>query len=88
MERPQAASGFRGRSQIHQAYLTGEPDVETLIYRRIRLALLLREKSADVEAPAICLAIERLSQKVRREAHRMKGLVRFTKRNPIFFGPR
>jgi hypothetical protein len=40
--------GSEVRSQIHQAYLTGEPDVETLIYRRIRLALPLREKSADV----------------------------------------
>jgi probable DNA metabolism protein len=77
--------GSEVRSQIHQAYLTGEPDVETLIYRRIRLALPLREKSADVEAPAICLAIERLSQKVRREAHRMKGLVRFTKTETDLF---
>ena len=77
--------GSEVRSQIHQAYLTGEPDVETLIYRRIRLALPLREKSADVEATAICLAIERLSQKVRREAHRMKGLVRFTRTEPDLF---
>jgi probable DNA metabolism protein len=77
--------GSEVRSQIHQAYLTGEPDVETLIYRRIRLALPLREKSAEVESPAICLAIERLSQKVRREAHRMKGLVRFTKTEPNLF---
>ncbi|MCK7515217.1 MAG: TIGR03915 family putative DNA repair protein [Desulfobacterales bacterium] len=77
--------GSEVRSQIHQAYLTGEPDVETLIYRRIRLALPHRGKSADAEAPAICLAIERLSQKVRREAHRMKGLVRFTKTEPDLF---
>jgi probable DNA metabolism protein len=77
--------GSEVRSQIHQAYLTGEPDVETLIYRRIRLALPLREKRADVQAPAICLAIERLSQKVCREAHRMKGLVRFTKTEPDLF---
>jgi len=38
-----------------------------------------------VEAPAICLAIERLSQKVCREAHRMKGLVRFTKTETDLF---
>ena len=77
--------GSEVRSQIHQAYLAGEPAVETLIYRRIRLALPLRGKSADLEAPAICLAIERLSHKVRREAHRMKGLVRFTKTEPNLF---
>jgi hypothetical protein len=36
--------GSEIRSQIHQAYPTGEPDVETLIYRRIRPALPLSEK--------------------------------------------
>jgi len=72
-------------AQIHQAYLTGEPDVETLIYRYIRMALPHAGKIAETEAPAIHLAIERLSQKVRREAHRMKGLVRFAKmENDLF----
>jgi len=43
------------------------------------------EKIADSEAPAIHLAIERLSQKVRREAYRMNGLVRFAKmENDLF----
>jgi len=36
-------------------------------------------------APQTALSTERLSQKVRREAHRMKGLVRFTKTEPDLF---
>jgi probable DNA metabolism protein len=77
--------GSDARLQVFQAYLSGAPEVETLIYRHIRMVLPHTDKNADSEAPAIHLAIERLSQKVRREAHRMKGLVRFAKmENDLF----
>ena len=50
-----------------------------MIYPHIIMVLPHTEKIADSEAPAIHLAIERLSQIVRREAYRMNGLVRFAK---------
>ena len=68
------------RSRLYQAFLTGAPMVETLIYRQIRQVVPgPHAKESGTRDPAGHLAIERLSQKVRREAHRMKGLVRFTK---------
>jgi probable DNA metabolism protein len=77
--------GLHSRSQLHQAFLSREPEVETLIYHHIRLVLPGREATRDAQAPAIHLAIECLSQKVRREAHRMKGLVRFAKMENDFY---
>ena len=63
--------------------------VETLIYRQIRQVVPgPHAKESGTRDPAGHLAIERLSQKVRREAHRMKGLVRFTKDDRRrFIGP-
>jgi hypothetical protein len=53
---------------------------ETLIYRQIRQVVPgPHSKESGTRYPAVQLAIERLSQKARREAHRMKGFVRFTK---------
>jgi probable DNA metabolism protein len=71
--------GSDSRSQIYQAYLTAASDVETLIYRNIRMGVQIQSAPEDPQAPATRLAIERLSQEVRREAHRMKGLVHFGK---------
>lgn len=67
------------RSRLYQAYLTGAPGVEALIYRFIRRVVRPDAESAHSDFPSVRLAIERLSQQVRREAHRMKGLVRFSR---------
>ncbi len=71
--------GSDSRSQLYQAYRTGEPEVEILIYRSIRTAVPAGADGGGGHDPAIRLAIERLSQKVLREAHRKKGLVRFSR---------
>lgn len=71
--------GSEGRAQLYHAHLTGEPGVEILIYRQIRAAVPAGADTGGRPDPAVSLAIERLSQKVVREAHRMKGLVRFSK---------
>jgi probable DNA metabolism protein len=71
--------GSDGRARLYLAYLTGEPGVETLIYRHIRAAIPAGADTSVRQDPAVRLAIERLSLKVRREAHRMKGLVRFSR---------
>lgn len=69
--------GARLRQRLFHAHLSGHPDVETLVLRRIADAIenhRTPEAAADVSA---CVQIDQLSQKVRREAHRMKGFVRF-----------
>ena len=71
--------GSDGRAQLYQAYLAGESGVEILIYRHIRAAVPAGADTGGRQDPAVRIAIDRLSQKVIREAHRMKGLVRFSK---------
>ena len=62
------------RSLLYQAFLTGAPMVETLIYRRIRQVVPgPHAKESGTRDPAGHLAIERLSQKVRREARPHEG---------------
>jgi len=72
-------------ARLYLAFLTGEQGVEILIYRYIRAAIPSKAKLVDSGSPAVHLAIERLSQKALREAHRMKGRVRFSKmENDLF----
>jgi probable DNA metabolism protein len=71
--------GSDHRAWLYPAFVTGEPGVENLIYRFIRAAIPSKAKPVDSGSPAVHLAIERLSQKALREAHRMKGLVRFSR---------
>jgi len=64
------------RDAFH-AFLSGAPDVEMLVYRYLRFgkevgSRLDRLLSHDLVYPVCALAL-----KVRREAHRMKGFVRF-----------
>ncbi len=69
--------GARGRRRVLDAYHSGRPGVETIIARYVRDAV----PAASARPPAADLAaqieVERLSQKVRREAHRLKGFIRF-----------
>ena len=71
--------GLRRRQMLFEAYLTGQPGIETMIYRYIRDSLPAPEKRqnrADLDSQIL---IEKLSHKIRREAHRMKGFIRFQK---------
>ncbi len=69
--------GAKGRRSVLDAFLSGRPGVETLIAQYVRDAVQAAgagSQTADIGAQ---IEIGRLSQKVRREAHRLKGFVRF-----------
>jgi probable DNA metabolism protein len=71
--------GLRRRQMLFEAYLSGQSGIETIIYRYIRHSLPApenRQYRADLDSQ---IQIEKLSQKIRREAHRMKGFIRFQK---------
>jgi len=71
--------GARRRRMLFEAFSSADPDVATFIFRYVwgRLpARGSRQPRADLDAQ---LHIEKLSQKVRREAHRLKGFIRFQK---------
>lgn len=65
------------RRQLHEAFLSGSPGVEDAIYRCVRDAVPGRGKKPPAAPLEAHLRIETLALSVRREAHRMKGLVRF-----------
>ena len=68
--------GPNGRRKLFEAYLSGSPGVETAIYGFVWDAIPGRRRKAPAQlTPHI--QIDKLSQKVRREAHRMKGFIRF-----------
>ena len=69
--------GSRNRQKVLHAYLSGHPNVENLIYQRVVDAITQRRNPTLRVRLAAILQIDKLSQKVRREAHRMKGFVRF-----------
>ena len=65
------------RRQIFEAHLSGSPTVETTIYRFVRDTIPAGSSpGADAHLSAH-IELEQLARKVRREAHRMKGFVRF-----------
>jgi len=71
--------GVKRRRMLFEAYLSGDPGVETTIFRYLWGALPVRsnrQRRTDLDSR---LHIEKLSQKVRREAHRLKGFIRFQK---------
>lgn len=69
--------GRNRRRKIFDAYLSGIPGVETAIYRYVRGELPGRGRRRNKAYISSHIQIIKLSQKVRREAHRMKGLIRF-----------
>lgn len=69
--------GAKHRQRLFQAHLSGYADVETLILQRIVEALPGRRGFAPAADLSVGIHIDQLSQKVRREAHRMKGFIRF-----------
>jgi probable DNA metabolism protein len=69
--------GSKRRRMLFEAYLSGCPGVETAIYRFVWNTLPVRKNSSSSAHLSSHIQIENLSHKVRREAHRMKGFIRF-----------
>jgi probable DNA metabolism protein len=69
--------GWKRRQELFDAYLSGSSGAETAIYRFIWDAVPGRSRSNTEAHLTSHIQIEKLSQKVRREAHRMKGFIRF-----------
>jgi probable DNA metabolism protein len=65
------------RRRLFEAYLSSCTDVENLIYRFVRDHIAHRCGSRLPVQLTAHIQIDRLAGKVRREAHRMKGFVRF-----------
>jgi probable DNA metabolism protein len=77
--------GHRRRQQIFHAYLSGVAGIETLIYRHVRQSMPRSRAAETHRDPGLEIEIENLGRKVQREAHRMKGFVRFEKINADVF---
>jgi probable DNA metabolism protein len=71
--------GGKRRRMLFEAYLSVDPGVETAILRYVWGALPARGRRRRKVALDSQLQVEKLSQQVRREAHRLKGFIRFQK---------
>ncbi len=67
--------GWKHRQKLYHAFLSQEPEVEVAICRYVH-DLVPTQSHAQAHL-ASHLRVNALAQRVRREAHRMKGLVRF-----------
>jgi probable DNA metabolism protein len=73
----QSHLGAKRRRQIMDAFLSGRPGVETTIWHYVRDAIPGKSGHASRVNLSAQIEIERLSRQVRREAHRLKGFIRF-----------
>ena len=69
--------GAKRRRMIFDAYLSDSPAVETAIYQFVWDMITTRSSRSTKAHLAAHIQIEKLAHKVRREAHRMKGFIRF-----------
>ena len=69
--------GSKRRRMLFEAYLSGCQGVESMIHRYVRDTIPGRGGRKPKAHLSSHIQIEKLSQKVRREAHRMKGFIRF-----------
>ena len=72
--------GSKKRRQLFEAHLSGSPGVETMIFQIVSDMVpdnKNRLESRQSAGPSSHLQVEKLARKVRQEAHRMKGFVRF-----------
>jgi probable DNA metabolism protein len=69
--------GAKRRRMLFEAYLSGSPGLETAIYQFVWDTISGQKGRKDKAHLAAHIQIEKLAQKVRREAHRMKGFIRF-----------
>jgi probable DNA metabolism protein len=70
--------GVQRRRKLYEAFLSSHTGIETLIYHLIANAVDAGRNSTGSPDLSACIQIDQLSRKVRLEAHRMKGLTRFT----------
>ena len=69
--------GVKRRRMLFEAFLSGDPGVATAIFRYVRGALPARGSRRHRAELGSQIHIEKSAHKVRREAHRLKGFVRF-----------
>jgi hypothetical protein len=69
--------GARQRQRLFEVHLSGHADVELLILQRVVEAIPGRRGHFPAVDLAVGIRIDQLSQKVRREARRRKGFIRF-----------
>ena len=69
--------GSKRRQMLFEAYLSGCSGVETMILRCVRDTIPDVNRPINQTNLTSFIQIENLSRKVRREAHRMKGFIRF-----------
>lgn len=69
--------GPKRRRRLWQAFLSGRPEAETLIWRYVGATIPATGRRAAPADLTARIEIDRLSARVRREAHRLKGFIRF-----------
>jgi probable DNA metabolism protein len=69
--------GAKRRRKLLDAFLSGHAGVETMIYLLVADAIAARRGRTAATHLSTLIQIDKLSRRVRLEAHRMKGLVRF-----------
>lgn len=69
--------GSKRRRKLYDAYLSGHTGVETMIFKLVTDAIAARRGRGNRSHLSAVIRIDQLSGKVRREAHRMKGFIRF-----------
>ena len=69
--------GSKRRQRLFEAYLSGCPGVETMIFRCVWDTISIGNSCKTKTNLTSYIQIENFSHKVRREAHRMKGFIRF-----------
>ena len=69
--------GVQRRQMLFEAFLSDSPGVETAIFRYVQDTIPGRHDSGDESHLSDHIRIEKLARKVCREAHRMKGFIRF-----------
>jgi probable DNA metabolism protein len=69
--------GSKRRRKLYDAFLSGDTGVETMIFQLIADAIATRRGGDNRPHLGAVIRIDQLSNKVRREAHRMKGFIRF-----------
>lgn len=80
----QSLSAHARRDAFH-AFLSGAPGIELLVYRYLRFGRDAGKSVDRLLTHKHVLPIRKLAQKVRSEAHRMKGFVRFTQVREGFY---
>jgi probable DNA metabolism protein len=69
--------GAKRRRKLYEAYLSGRAEAGTMIFQSVRDMIPGRRVRRTNAYLSAFIRIDKLALKVRREAHRMKGFIRF-----------